>query len=53
MYEDNEQKYSTQGGGVVEWDELCLGYRFLIAPKGYNVGDVMPDYWSLGGTVKD
>ena len=55
-YEQKADRYGTQGGGVVVYDRLCLGYRFVEAPPNQTeleVGDIMPEEWSVGGRLKE
>lgn len=47
---DSKKVYHTQGGGLVEWDELNHRYVFVESPENFpnlHVGDFMPDEWGI------
>lgn len=50
MNESNETKqtFHTQGGGIVEYDELNERYIFVKnPPRGFEIGDFMPENWGI------
>ena len=52
--EDIKERFTTQGGGVVEWNDIQERFIFVESPDccGLEVGDFMPEEWGLGGEVK-
>lgn len=42
-------RFATQGGGIVEWDEVNKRYVFTEKPNcpGLEVGDFMPEEWGI------
>jgi len=48
--EEKKETFHTQGGGLVEWDEIQKHYVFVECPPGFpnfEVGDFMPDNWGI------